>query len=106
LALTAAGNAGQASAAASLSSQAAANLAQLTALQVAIQQAAAQIAGGGSAAQLQQLLAQEETLRNTTNGLVNQLNALLTNNRNTPGVPSTTLNAIPGPIISSASVPV
>ena len=107
LALTAAGNAAQAAAALSLSQQAAANQTQLAALQAQIQAAQAQLAAGtGSAAQLQSLLSQEETLRNSTNNIITQLNTFLSNNRNTPGVPAVTLPTIPPAVFASASIPV
>jgi hypothetical protein len=107
LALLAANNAAQAAAAASLAQQAAANQAQLASLQSQIQALQAQLAAGqGSPSQLSSLLSQEETLRNSTNSIITQLNNLLSANRNTPGVPQTTLSTINGPVVSSASVPV
>jgi len=107
LALTAAGNAPQAAAALSLSQQAAANQTQLAALQSQILTLQAQLAAGtGSAAQLQTLLSQEETLRNSTNSIITQLNTLLSNNRTVPGVPQVTLPTIQPIPFASASIPV
>jgi hypothetical protein len=107
LALTLAGNSAAAAQAASIATQATATQAQLNALQSQIQALQAQFAsGGGSAAQLNGLLAQEETLRATSNSLTNQLNALLAANRSTPGVPQTTVNTVGPPTVASASVPV
>ena len=106
LALLAANNPAQAAAFATLAAQASTNQAQLLSLQSQIQALQAQLAvGQGSASQLSSLLSQEETLRNSTNNIINQLNNLLNANRNTPGVPQTTLGTVGGPIIASASVP-
>jgi hypothetical protein len=107
LALLAAGNASQAGAAASLAQQAAVNQTQLASLQSQIQALQAQLAvGKGSTSQLATLLSQEETLRNSTNSIITQLNNLLSANRNVPGVPQTTLGTVGGPTVASASVPV
>jgi len=108
LALNAAGQGSSANAqtAASLNAQANANAASLASLQAQIQAQQAQLAaGGGSAAQLATLLSQEETLRNATNSLITQLNALLAAARTVPGVPQTTVGTIQPPATSSASVP-
>jgi len=107
LALTAAGNATAAAQAASLATQANANQTALSALQTQIQTLQAQFAaGGGSTAQLNTLLQQEETLRIAGNNLATQLNSLLAANRNTPGVPSATVGTVSGPVVPSASLPV
>jgi hypothetical protein len=107
LALLAAGNAAQAAAAQSLQQQAAANQTQLSLLLSQLNALEAQLAAGqGSASQLSSLLSQEESLRNSTNSIINQLNNLLNANRNTPGVPQTTLGTVGGPTLASASVPV
>jgi hypothetical protein len=107
LALLAAGNAAQAAAAQSLQQQAAANQTQLSLLLSQLNALEAQLAAGqGSSSQLASLLSQEESLRNSTNSIINQLNNLLSANRNTPGVPQTTLGTVGGPTLASASVPV
>jgi hypothetical protein len=107
IALTLAGNAGAAAQAANLAAQANALQNQLSALQSQIQAAQARIAAGtGSAADVTALLTQEEALRAQANNIANQLNALLTANRNTPGVPSSSVATVGGPSQASASLPV
>jgi hypothetical protein len=106
-ALQAAGNTTQASAAASLVQSISTQQSALNSFQAQVQSLQAQLAAGtGTAAQVSSLLASEETLRGTTNNLITQLNTLLTNNRNTPGVPQTTVSTINPPTIASASAPV
>jgi hypothetical protein len=100
-------NVTQAGIAASIAQQAASTQGNLITLQTQIQALQAQLAAGkGSTSQLATLLSQEEALRNATNSLITQLNTLLSNNRNTPGVPSTTLPPVQPPVVASASVPV
>lgn len=107
IALTLAGNAGAAATAASLSNQANALQAQLSALQSQIQAAAARFAAGtGSAAEVTALFNQEEALRNQANSLAAQLNALLNQNRNTPGVPGSSVAPVGGPNLATLSFPV
>jgi hypothetical protein len=107
LALLASNNVGQATIAAGIAQQATLNQGQLITLQSQIQALQAQLAAGqGSTSQLTTLLSQEEALRNATNSLINQLNTLLSNNRNTPGVPSASVPPVQPPVVASASVPV
>jgi len=98
LALTVAGNVTAAAQAASIASQAAQSQARLNTLQGQIQALQTQLAAGtGSAAQLNTLLAAEETERANSNNLASQLNTLLSANRNTVGVPNTTVGTVGAP---------
>lgn len=86
--------------------QAAALQGQITALQAQIAQS-----GTASSAQLSSLTAlqgQLTTQRNALNAAITSLNALLANPTvaNTPGVPRTSLTAVPAPNVPSASIPV
>ena len=106
LALTVAGNAAAAAQAATISQNASASQSRLLTLQGQIQAAQSQIAAGGcNAAQLTTLLNAEEAERNTSNTLAAQLNALLAANRNTVGVPNTTVGAVGAPNVASVSLP-
>jgi hypothetical protein len=107
IALTLAGNAGAAAQAAALAAQANNLQSQLNALQSQIQAAQARIAAGtGSASDVAALLNQEEALRAQANTIANQLNALLLANRNTPGVPGSSVVIVGGPNIATLSLPV
>lgn len=106
-ALAVSGNTAAAAQAASLSAQAATVQSQLSNVQAQITLLQSQFAaGGGSSAQLNTLLQQEENLRNQANNLATQLNNLLAANRNTPGVPNTTVGTVQAPTFASASIPV
>jgi hypothetical protein len=106
-ALAVSGNTAAAAQAASLSAQAATVQSQLAATQSQITALQSQFAaGGGSTAQLNTLLAQEDALRTQANNLAVQLNNLLAANRNTPGVPNTSVGTVAPPTIASASIPV
>jgi len=101
------GNPTQAAIAANIGTQAAASQTRLNALQSQIQALQAQLASGsGSQQQLQNLLNQEETERQNSNSLANQLNTLLNNNRNVTGVPGGSVGTVGPPSTASASVPV
>jgi hypothetical protein len=107
IALTLAGNLGAAATAANLSNQANALQSQLSALMSQIQAAQARFAAGtGSAAEVTALFNQEEALRTQANSIANQVNALLNQNRNTPGVPGSSVVVVGGPNLATLSFPV
>jgi len=106
LALGVAGNAAASAAAGNIANQANNLLTQLQALQSQIQAVQARLAAGtGSAADVTALVSLEEALRAQANALANQLNTLLAQNRNTPGVPGSTVSPVGGPNVQSVSVP-